>query len=143
MIELRTGTKIWLAAGVTDMRRGFDGLSAQVQTVLNEQPFSGHVFVFRGRRGDIVKVLWFDGTIVSKSKVVGNMSGLAGELFVAAELLKRGLQTSVAIWNAKQIDLLPHNPRIGHNFTIQVKSLRDKTISRFAKSIRYFISASC
>ena len=61
MIELRTGTKIWLAAGVTDMRRGFDGLSAKVQTVLNEQPFSGHVFVFRGRRGDIVKVLWFDG----------------------------------------------------------------------------------
>ncbi len=61
MIELRTGTKIWLAAGVTDLRRGFDGLSAQVQTVLNEQPFSGHVFVFRGRRGDIVKLLWFDG----------------------------------------------------------------------------------
>jgi transposase len=43
------------------MRRGFDGLSAQVQTVLQQQPFSGHVFVFRGRRGDIVKVLWFDG----------------------------------------------------------------------------------
>jgi transposase len=61
VIELRTGTRIWIAAGVTDMRRGFDGLSAQVQTVLNEQPFSGHVFVFRGRRGDIVKLLWFDG----------------------------------------------------------------------------------
>jgi len=61
VIELRTGTRIWLAAGVTDMRRGFDGLSAQVQTVLNEQPFSGHVFVFRGRRGDQVKLLWFDG----------------------------------------------------------------------------------
>lgn len=61
MIELRTGAKIWLAAGVTDMRRGFDGLSAQVQTVLEQQPFSGHVFVFRGRRGDIVKLLWFDG----------------------------------------------------------------------------------
>ena len=56
MIELPAGTKIWLAAGVTDMRRGFDGLSAQVQTVLHEQPFSGHVFIFRGRRGDIVKV---------------------------------------------------------------------------------------
>jgi hypothetical protein len=39
----------------------FDGLSAQVQTVLEQQPFSGHVFVFRGRRGDIVKLLWFDG----------------------------------------------------------------------------------
>ena len=42
------------------MRRGFQGLSAQVQTVLQEQPFSGHVFIFRGRRGDIVKCLWFD-----------------------------------------------------------------------------------
>ncbi len=39
----------------------FDGLSAQVQTVLHEQPFSGHVFIFRGRRGDIIKCLWFDG----------------------------------------------------------------------------------
>jgi transposase len=61
VIELRTGTKIWIAAGVTDMRRGFQGLSAQVQTVLEQQPFSGHVFVFRGRRGDMVKLLWFDG----------------------------------------------------------------------------------
>ena len=61
MIELATGTRIWIAAGVTDMRRGFDGLSGQVQTVLEQQPFSGHVFVFRGRRGDIIKLLWFDG----------------------------------------------------------------------------------
>ncbi len=61
MIELRAGTRIWLAAGVTDMRRGFQGLSAQVQTVLEQQPYSGHVFVFRGRRGDIIKCLWFDG----------------------------------------------------------------------------------
>ena len=61
VIHLPAGTRIWLAAGVTDMRRGFDGLSAQVQTVLQQQPFSGHVFVFRGRRGDIVKCLWFDG----------------------------------------------------------------------------------
>ena len=61
MIELRTGTHIWIAAGVTDMRRGFQGLSAQVQTKLEQQPFSGHVFVFRGRRGDMIKLLWFDG----------------------------------------------------------------------------------
>jgi transposase len=61
VIELRTGTKIWIVAGVTDMRRGFPGLSAQVQTVLHHQPFSGHVFVFRGRRGDTVKLLWWDG----------------------------------------------------------------------------------
>lgn len=52
MIQLPVGTKVWIATGVTDLRRGFDGLSAQVQNVLHEQPFSGHVFVFRGRRGD-------------------------------------------------------------------------------------------
>jgi len=61
VIELRTGTRIWIAAGVTDMRRGFYGLSAQVQTVLNAQPYSGTSFAFRGRRGDQVKLLWFDG----------------------------------------------------------------------------------
>ena len=61
MIQLPVGTKVWIAAGVTDLRRGFDGLSAQVENVLHEQPFSGHVFVFRGRRGDIVKLLWWDG----------------------------------------------------------------------------------
>jgi len=62
VIQLPAGTKIWIAAGVTDLRRGFDGLSAQVQTALQQQPFSGHVFVFRGRRGDIVKLLVWDGS---------------------------------------------------------------------------------
>ena len=60
VIQLPVGTQVWIAAGMTDLRRGFDGLSAQVQNVLHEQPFSGHVFVFRGRRGDIVKLLWWD-----------------------------------------------------------------------------------
>ena len=49
MITLPGGTRIWLAAGVTDMRKGFDGLAALVQGTLAENPFSGHVFVFRGR----------------------------------------------------------------------------------------------
>ena len=62
MITLPAGTRIWLAAGVTDMRKGFDGLAAQVQAALSESPFTGHVFVFRGRAGDRVKVLWWDGT---------------------------------------------------------------------------------
>jgi transposase len=44
VIQLSAGTKIWIAAGITDLRRGFDGLSAQVQIVLDHQPFSGHVF---------------------------------------------------------------------------------------------------
>lgn len=45
---------------MTDLRRGFTGLSATIQTVLEENPFSGHVFVFRGRRGDLIKLLWWD-----------------------------------------------------------------------------------
>jgi transposase len=48
VISLPAGTLIWIAAGVTDMRRGFNGLSAHVQTVLEQQPLFGHVFVFRG-----------------------------------------------------------------------------------------------
>ena len=61
MISLPAGTQIWIAAGVTDLRRGFTGLSGMVQTVLHENPFSGHIFLFRGRRGDLIKMLWFDG----------------------------------------------------------------------------------
>ena len=61
MIELPGGTRIWLVAGVSDMRRGMDGLAALVQTALSENPFNGHVFVFRGRRGDLLKVLWWSG----------------------------------------------------------------------------------
>lgn len=61
MIGLPAGHRIWLAAGHTDMRKGFDGLAALVQTQLTEDPFSGHVFVFRGRRGDRVKLLWCSG----------------------------------------------------------------------------------
>jgi transposase len=55
------GARVWLAAGATDMRRGFDGLARQVQQVLGQDPFGGHLFVFRGRRGDLIKVLFWDG----------------------------------------------------------------------------------
>lgn len=61
MIGLPAGTRVWLVAGLTDMRRGFDGLAALVQSALTQDPFSGHVFVFRGKRGDIIKLLWWDG----------------------------------------------------------------------------------
>ncbi len=61
MISPSAGTRVWLAAGATDMRRGFDGLARQVQQVLGQDPFSGHLFVFRGRRGDLLKVLFWDG----------------------------------------------------------------------------------
>ncbi len=61
MIGLPANTRVWIVAGHTDMRKGFDGLAALVQTTLAANPFGGHVFVFRGRRGDILKILWFDG----------------------------------------------------------------------------------
>ena len=56
-----TNTQIWIVAGLTDLRRGFVGLSAMVQTALEQNPFNGQVFVFRGKRGDLIKLLWFDG----------------------------------------------------------------------------------
>lgn len=61
MMALPAGTRVWIVAGSTDMRRGFDGLAALVQTQLLSDPFSGQLFVFRGRRGDRIKVLWWDG----------------------------------------------------------------------------------
>jgi transposase len=61
IVGLPLRTQVWLVAGATDMRKGFDGLAALVQTALAAQPFSGHVFVFRGKRGDRIKLLWFSG----------------------------------------------------------------------------------
>ena len=61
MITIPAGVRIHLAMGVTDMRKGFDGLAMLAQEVLKQNPFSGHFFIFRGRRGDLVKVLYWDG----------------------------------------------------------------------------------
>ena len=60
MISLPAGSRIWLVAGITDMRNGFNGLASKVQNVLKDDPYSGHLFIFRGRRGDQIKVLWAD-----------------------------------------------------------------------------------
>ena len=61
MIAPPAGVRIWLVAGATDMRRGFDGLAALVAQHLNEDPFSGALFIFRGRRGHLLKILFWDG----------------------------------------------------------------------------------
>src|SRR3979409_1313919 len=55
------GMRVWLACGRTDMRKGIDGLAMLAQQVLNENPFDGALFAFRGRRGGMVKLLWYDG----------------------------------------------------------------------------------
>ena len=61
MIPVPAGVRVWLATGHTDMRRGFPGLALQVQETLKANPHGGHLFVFRGKRGDLIKVIWHDG----------------------------------------------------------------------------------
>jgi transposase len=61
VITVPGGVRIYLACGATDMRKGFNSLSVMAQEVLKQDPFAGHLFAFRGRRGDLVKVLYWDG----------------------------------------------------------------------------------
>jgi transposase len=61
MIPVPSGVRVWLAAGVTDMRRGMNSLALQVQESLGRDPHAGDLFVFGGRRGNLIKVLWHDG----------------------------------------------------------------------------------
>src|SRR3954453_1943258 len=61
MIPVPSGVRGWLATGHTDMRKGFASLSLQVQEILRRDPLSGQLFCFRGRRGDLLKVIWHDG----------------------------------------------------------------------------------
>jgi transposase len=61
MIALPTHGRVYLACGSTDMRRGFDGLAVMVQEVLMQDPHSGALFAFKGKRGDLIKLLWWDG----------------------------------------------------------------------------------
>ena len=61
MIPIRSGVRVWIATGHTDMRRGMNGLALQVQEGLKRDPHAGDLFVFRGRRGDLIKILWHDG----------------------------------------------------------------------------------
>jgi transposase len=61
MISPPAGARIFLACGATDMRKGFDGLVSQVERVLGADPYVGALFIFRGRRGDLIKAIYFDG----------------------------------------------------------------------------------
>ena len=61
MIAFASGVRVWLATGHTDMRKGFDTLAVLVQETLKRDPHAGDLYVFRGRRGDRVKLIWHDG----------------------------------------------------------------------------------
>ncbi len=61
MIPIASGVRVWIATGHTDMRRGMNSLALQVQEGLQRDPHAGDLYVFRGKRGDLIKVLWHDG----------------------------------------------------------------------------------
>jgi transposase len=61
MVLPPSGVRVWLATGATDMRRGMNGLALQVQQALLRDPHAGDVYVFRGKRGNLMKILWHDG----------------------------------------------------------------------------------
>lgn len=62
MIMQSSGVRVHLALGYTDMRKGIDGLAMLVQGVLKQDPFNGHLFAFRGRKANLIKILYWDGT---------------------------------------------------------------------------------
>jgi transposase len=65
MIPVGSDVRVWLALGRTDMRRGMVGLALQVQETLGRNPYQGDLFIFRGRSGSLIKVIWHDGVGMS------------------------------------------------------------------------------
>jgi len=96
MIGLPAGTRVWLPVGRTDMRKGFDGLAAAVQERMAQDPFCGHLFVFRGRRGDLLK-----DAVVGRSGTV-SVCQAAGErpVRVAVSGGRQGGDYPGATWHA-------------------------------------------
>jgi transposase len=114
MIPLPSGVHVWLATGHTDMRKGFDGLALLVQETLRRNPHNGHLFVFRGRRGSLIKVLWHDG------------QGMC----LYAKRLERGR----FVWPSTV-------PREGADRTVTISARRDRLAAATADA--FALGASC
>ena len=101
------GTRVYLACGVTDMRKGFDGLAAQVQTVLAQDVYSGAVFCFRGRRGDLLKLLVWDGqglVLIAKRLEKGRFvwpQATSGVVSLTPAMLLEGIDWRMPAWTAR------------------------------------------
>ena len=98
MIPVPSGVRVWLAVGRTDMRRGMNGLALQVQEALHRDPHAGDLYVFRGARGNLIKILWHDGlgmSLYAKRLEKGRFiwpsptDGVVGDLGLAARLHAR------------------------------------------------------
>ena len=110
MIGPPPGTRVYLACGVTDMRRGFDSLSAQVESALNLDPYGGAVFIFRGRRGDLLKALYWDGqglVLYSKRLEKGHFvwpqakEGTVSLTAAQVSMLVEGIDWRQPVWTAR------------------------------------------
>jgi transposase len=78
MIAFPSSVRVWLAVGRTDMRRGMQGLALQVQEAMGRDPHAGDLYVFRGARGDLIKIIWHDGigmSLYSKRLEKGRLYG--------------------------------------------------------------------
>ena len=92
MIPVPSGVRVWLAVGRTDMRRGMNGLALQVQEALRRDPHAGDLFVFRGARGDLIKIIWHDGLGIALRQKAGE-----GSLHLAVACRWRGRDLGFAI----------------------------------------------
>ncbi|MFK4046878.1 IS66 family insertion sequence element accessory protein TnpB [Roseomonas mucosa] len=110
MLQPPAGVRVFLACGTTDMRKGFDGLAALAQTVLAQDPFSGALFCFRGRRGDLIKLLWWDGQglvlyakRLERGRFVWPQAANGAVTLTAAQLsmLLEGIDWRMPAWTAR------------------------------------------
>ena len=94
MIPIPSGARVWLVTGHTDMRKGFDGLALIVQETLRRDAHSGHLFVFRGRRGSLIKCLWSDGQVP-----VATCVGIGWRVFGRHEAIRScGQVNDLIVW---------------------------------------------
>ena len=96
MIAFPAGARVWIAGGVTDMRRGMNSLALAVQEGLGRDPHAGEIFCFRGRRGDLVKLLWHEGVGMSlyiKQLEAGKFIWPAGSTGAAVAISAAQLET--------------------------------------------------
>ena len=92
MILVPAGVRVHIALGVTDMRKGLDGLAMLVQGVLEQDPFSGHLFAFRGRKANLIKIVFWDGTglclfVVPNNLIGGRNPGIFGRCWLASRVM--------------------------------------------------------
>ena len=110
MISVPSGVRVWLAVGRTDMRRGMNGLALQVQEAMCRDPQAGDLYVFRGRRGDLIKLLVWDGqglVLIAKRLERGKFvwpqasSGVVSLTPAMLSMLLEGIDWRMPAWTAR------------------------------------------